>query len=54
MAEKGNSINGNIVFYNGKKYTIIHKYESGYCEIRETGVHNTELIHISELKFITN
>lgn len=42
------------VFYNGKKYEILYKYTSGYCEIKEIGsLYNIELVHSSELKNLT-
>jgi hypothetical protein len=39
-----------LVIYNGKKYTIIYMYSSGYCEIRaEDKRHKVELVHLSEI-----
>ncbi|MEC2076338.1 hypothetical protein [Metabacillus fastidiosus] len=41
-----------IVMYKGKKYIILHKYESGYCEIKEVkNSYNIELVHESELTY---
>ncbi|MFP5114877.1 hypothetical protein ACSU64_21205 [Bacillaceae bacterium C204] len=38
------------VLYNGKKYLIIYKYTSGFCEIKEVdSLYNIELVHTSEL-----
>ncbi len=45
--------NNTHVFYNGKKYIILYKYTSGYCEIKEIGsFYNIELVHSSELENI--
>ncbi|MEO2076325.1 MAG: hypothetical protein ABGX20_13220 [Bacillus sp. (in: firmicutes)] len=39
------------VLFNGKKYVILYKYTSGYCEIKEVGsIHNIKLVHLTELK----
>ncbi|PLT28182.1 hypothetical protein [Peribacillus deserti] len=41
------------VRYNGKVYTVIHKYSSGYCEISESGSQfNVELVHETNLQKI--
>ncbi|MDQ1003949.1 hypothetical protein QFZ28_004349 [Neobacillus niacini] len=39
------------VIYEGKEYILIHQYDSGYCEIKEEGKLNEEiiLVHYSEL-----
>jgi hypothetical protein len=38
------------VLYNGKKYLILYKYTSGFCEIKEVdSLYNIELVHTSEL-----
>jgi hypothetical protein len=38
------------VLYNGKKYIILYKYTSGFCEIKEVNsLHNIQLVHLSEL-----
>jgi hypothetical protein len=43
------------VQYNGKLYTVIHKYTSGYWEIRENGnKFNIELVHASEVQNVTD
>lgn len=45
--------NNTHVLYNGKKYVILYKYTSGYCEIKEIGsFYNIELVHSSELENI--
>ncbi|MBS4214430.1 MULTISPECIES: hypothetical protein [Neobacillus] len=42
--------NNTPVIYNGKRYVILFKYTSGYCEIKEVGsLHHIELVHLSEL-----
>jgi hypothetical protein len=42
--------NNTHVFYNGKRYIILYKYTSGYCEIKEIeSIHNIQLVHMSEL-----
>ncbi|MGG3563889.1 hypothetical protein ABES03_20080 [Neobacillus rhizosphaerae] len=42
--------NNSHVFYNGKRYVILYKYTSGYCEIKEVGsLYSIELVHITEL-----
>jgi hypothetical protein len=44
-------MNYTFVIYKGEKYSLLHKYESGYCEIKKEGasLNNVELVHISEL-----
>jgi hypothetical protein len=43
--------NNSHVFYNGKRYVILYKYTSGYCEIKEVGsIYNIELVHLTEIK----
>ena len=44
-------VNYTFVIYKGEKYSLLHKYESGYCEIKREGasLNNVELVHISEL-----
>lgn len=40
----------NIVQYQGKDYYLIHKYDSGFCEIQEKASHfHIELVHILEI-----
>ncbi|MCM3124455.1 MULTISPECIES: hypothetical protein [unclassified Mesobacillus] len=39
-----------IVIYQGKEYTIVHQYESGYVEIRKLKSRSIELVHESELQ----
>lgn len=42
--------NNGQVFYNGKKYVVIFKYSSGFCEIKEIGgLYKIELVHESDL-----
>ncbi|MCS0791755.1 hypothetical protein NX021_26955 [Cytobacillus firmus] len=41
--------NQEIVIYLGKEYIIVHKYESGYVEIRNPKNRRIELVHQSEL-----
>lgn len=42
------------VLYNGKKYIILYKYTSGYCEIREVeSIHNIQLVHQSEVTILS-
>lgn len=41
--------NEEIVIYQGKEYTIVHQYDSGYVEIRNRKSRNIELVHESEL-----
>jgi hypothetical protein len=42
------------VLYNGKKYTILYKYASGYYEIREVdSIHNIQLVHQSEVTILS-
>lgn len=39
------------VIYNGKKYIILHMYDSGYCEIKEEGnQYNVELVNFLDLQ----
>jgi len=39
------------VLYNGKLYTVIYKYSSGYWEIKEEGnLNRIELVHQSEVQ----
>ncbi len=40
-----------FVIYKGKKYHLIHQYDSGYCEIKKgSSLYNDiKLVHISEL-----
>ncbi|WP_157406129.1 hypothetical protein [Neobacillus drentensis] len=41
------------VLYNGKKYIILYKYTSGFCEIKEVdSLHNIQLVHLSELTHV--
>jgi hypothetical protein len=40
---------GEQVLFKGKVCTIVHVYQSGYVEIRES-VFKVELVHWSELK----
>ncbi|MDQ0200091.1 hypothetical protein J2S10_003274 [Neobacillus ginsengisoli] len=43
-------MNSEEVLYNGNLYTIIYKYTSGYCEIREVDNKlNVVLVHESEV-----
>ncbi|MBU8918318.1 hypothetical protein BGM25_19950 [Bacillus sp. FJAT-29953] len=51
ISEGGNRMDNNTpVIYNGKRYVILFKYTSGYCEIKEVGsLHHIELVHLSEL-----
>ncbi|MED4404122.1 hypothetical protein [Metabacillus fastidiosus] len=40
-----------MLHIRGKKYIILHRYESGYCEIKEVGNdYSVELVHKSELE----
>ncbi|MED1470109.1 hypothetical protein [Bacillus salipaludis] len=39
-----------LVIFEGKEYTILHQYASGYCEIMDEGSPlNIKLVHFSEL-----
>ncbi|MGM0879146.1 MAG: hypothetical protein ACQEWV_32035 [Bacillota bacterium] len=40
-----------FVIYKGEKFSLLHQYDSGYCEIKKDGAsfYNIELVHISEL-----
>ncbi|WP_157452458.1 hypothetical protein [Bacillus sp. J33] len=40
---------GEIVTYHGKKYEIIHIYDSGYIEIKKNKL-NIKLVHSSEIE----
>lgn len=42
---------GIYVIYEGIEYVLIHQYDSGYCEIKQEGKLNEEiiLVHCSEL-----
>jgi hypothetical protein len=39
--------NEEIVTYQGKEYTIVHQYDSGYVEIRNPKSRSIELVHES-------
>lgn len=45
-------LNENVV-YKGKAYRVLHKYDSGYCEIQEINSYTignkVELVHYSEI-----
>jgi len=43
---------GSRVLYQEKEYIVIHKYETGYCEIRTLNSFQVKLIHESELTFL--
>lgn len=46
----GEKMVGHHVLYNGKIFTIIFSYDTGYCEIRDTSnFYNVELVHHSQL-----
>jgi hypothetical protein len=40
-----------IVIYEGERYRLIHRYDSGYCEIKKEGftLNRIELVRMSEL-----
>ncbi|WP_409305620.1 hypothetical protein [Peribacillus sp. SCS-155] len=39
------------VIFKGKIYTVIHKYDSDYWEVREEGhSYNAELVHKSQVE----
>jgi hypothetical protein len=41
---------GSKVLYDGKEYIIVHIYQSGYCEIRDTAFRfNVKLVSKQEL-----
>lgn len=41
----------NLVWYKGKAYTVLCKYDSGYWEIREhDNKYKIELVHYLELE----
>lgn len=40
---------GMDVVYDSKIYTIVHIYNSGYCEIKEKNKHTILLVKLSEL-----
>ncbi|WP_409299851.1 hypothetical protein [Peribacillus sp. SCS-155] len=42
------------VLYMGNEYDLLHRYDSGYCEIRETHSYRIELVHTSDLLFLTD
>lgn len=45
--------NNSHVLYNGKRYVILFKYDSGFCEIKEVGsLYTIELVHENELSNI--
>lgn len=42
-----------VVIYRENEYIVLHRYDSGYCEIRKINdgnYYNIQLVHISELK----
>jgi hypothetical protein len=42
------------VLYQGKLYTVVYKYSSGYWEIRENkNKYNVELVHESEVREVS-
>lgn len=42
---------GSHVLFQGREYVIIHKYTSGYCEIKDLNrLYHIELVHLTELK----
>jgi hypothetical protein len=46
--------NEEIVIYQGKEYTIVHQYDSGYVEIRNQKSRSIELVHKSELLLLND
>jgi hypothetical protein len=41
----------NVVWYNGKAYTVLFKYDSGYWEIQDNAnKYKIELVHYLELE----
>lgn len=48
--EENNIMSVQHVLYQGKKYTILYQYTSGFCEIQElTNRFNIQLVHVSEI-----
>jgi hypothetical protein len=43
-------VKGKYVYYNGKRYIVMHQYDSGYCELKEEFAWRFKLVHVSELK----
>ncbi len=47
-------MNAEEVLYEGKLYTVIYKYTSGYWEIREKeNTFNIQLVHESEVQEVS-
>ena len=49
---KGEKMSEQLVLYNGVKYILIFKYDSGFCEIREYEKDKIELVDIKDLVFM--
>jgi len=45
-------VNGTRVLYQQKEYIVIHKYETGYCELKTLDFFQFILVHESELTFL--
>ncbi|GKU82603.1 hypothetical protein [Niallia sp. NCCP-28] len=45
-------MNGKKVLYQEKEYILIHKYETGYCELKTLDSFLYKLVHESELVFL--
>ncbi len=43
-----------FVVFDGKLYTVVHKYSSGYWEIRrDNGTYRVELVNSSEVQKVS-
>jgi len=45
-------VQGTRVLYQEKEYILIHKYETGYCELKTLDSFHYKLVHESELTFL--
>lgn len=45
-------VNGKKVMYQGKEYIVVHKYETGYCELKTLEYFQFILVHESEITFL--